>query len=154
MVPVEGEGERMIVYCTGYLGDRVPHGTSKVKRFKQMVEEMDAILFDIRYSPNSVAPCWRRPFLEELLGERYRHVPSLGNRNYRNGGEISIVDLPAGIQQVLTSPKTPVLMCGCESASECHRMVIAQALGAFPEIKDVIEIRWWGAIREGKGGVG
>ena len=102
----------MIAYTTGYLGDRTRKGDGKAARLAALVEEMDLILTDIRHVPWSQAPCWRKASLQQLLGDRYVHIPELGNATKRTG-QITIVDMEAGLDKVLALPKPPLLLCCC-----------------------------------------
>jgi uncharacterized protein (DUF488 family) len=89
-----------------------------------------AVIVDTRYSPNSRAPQWRKEALEAVLGPAcYQWVHSLGNRNYRSGGPISIVDLAHGLRilERLLKDGPVVLLCGCAEADGCHRKVVAEA---------------------------
>ena len=81
-----------------------------------------APLCDIRYSPHSRNPAYTQA--------RYRHVPALGNRNYR-GGEIAIVDYPTGLQQiaaVLQDWPAVILLCVCADVQTCHRKGVGEQL--------------------------
>lgn len=139
-----------IVYMTGYGGQHYkdPRSRTKAAALKQTVEAMDAVLFDIRFSPKSPAPCWQKKNLRELLGDRYRHVPSLGNKNYNNGREIEIVDMAAGVAEILeilACEKRVLLMCGCEDPMSCHRCTIACYLRDYVRpVRSVREVTNWG----------
>ena len=52
----------------------------KPERLRELVAQHNAVLWDIRYSPWSRAPQWRRDALRALLGAAYVLVPALGNR--------------------------------------------------------------------------
>ncbi|NJO82399.1 MAG: hypothetical protein HC828_05975 [Blastochloris sp.] len=52
--------------------------------------QADATILDIRLAARSPAPRWRKSALVQLLGDRYQHVPALGNQNYRSGGRSSL----------------------------------------------------------------
>lgn len=88
---------------------------------------LDAVLVDIRFSPFSQVMKWRREYLQLLLKNRYRHVPDLGNRTYKEG-KITIQNLSLGIKTVQSFGINVVLMCACENLHQCHRFVIAQEL--------------------------
>lgn len=95
--------------------------------------KLDLTIIDTRISPASRNPTWNRDCLQELLGNRYLHVPQLGNRNYKNGGAIAIVDLEAGLKLVmpyLRTGRSVLLMCACTQHESCHRSVVAAALAA------------------------
>lgn len=109
------------IYTTGYTG-------KNPLDLKLLVESTDAILCDIRFSPHSRAPRWEKSALVELLGERYRHVNSLGNMNYKTGVPIKIASLDFGIRLVTSLDKTVILLCACEHYNRCHRKEVAEAL--------------------------
>lgn len=117
----------MVFYTTGYLGDKTPRGQSKPAMLKGVVEALDGVLVDIRYSPRSRAACREKAALQALFGDRYLWVRTLGNANYK-GGEIEIVDLAAGLATVEALPKAPILICACEYPRYCHRTVVGNAL--------------------------
>jgi hypothetical protein len=67
--------------------------------------------------------------LQKVLGERYRHLPALGNRNYK-GGSTDIVDLEEGVAQVgeLSSQQPVILLCVCAKLQRCHRLAVAEVI--------------------------
>lgn len=139
----------MIVYTTGYGGDKTNRGDSKPGRLLQLAEELDAVIFDIRHVPWSKAPCWRKASMAAQFGDRYRHIPALGNRNYNGatGDGFDIVDLQYGICQILHSEKPPLLLCACDLHDGCHRNYVAQFLKGY--VDDVRELTHWGSAGEG-----
>lgn len=110
------------VHTLGYSNIKLP-------RLAELVDELDAIVFDVRFSPRSRNPTWSGGNLRAVLGDRYRHVKDLGNRNYR-GGPIDLVDYEAGRQQIEQSDKPVILMCVCSDYARCHRSTIAARLRA------------------------
>lgn len=102
----------------------------KPEQIKALVEERGAILLDIRYSANSMRPEWRRNALWKLLDDRYQHVPALGNRNYKNGGEIELAAPYKAVPLVkqLLERGPVILMCACRSWQGCHRLTAANYL--------------------------
>jgi uncharacterized protein (DUF488 family) len=111
------------VFTFGYQGKRASDLLARLV-------ELDAVLCDVRLSPRSRwAPEWNRNQLVAQMGDRYLHLPELGNVNYK-GGPVEIVDLDAGLRTVLDLAQTRsvVLMCVCSKLSGCHRATIAQAL--------------------------
>jgi uncharacterized protein (DUF488 family) len=93
----------------------------------------NAVVCDIRYSPASRHPQWRKLQLEQLLGARYQHVQALGNRNYKNGGPIELADYDAGTQviaEMLATGQSVILMCACKDLATCHRRTAAEQLAA------------------------
>lgn len=90
-----------------------------------------AVILDIRFSPNSRVPIWRKEHLEAVLRDEYRWVPALGNRDYRSPGSIRIADLSAGLAIVdrYHDEGTPVvLLCACRDWQSCHRATVAEAI--------------------------
>jgi uncharacterized protein (DUF488 family) len=109
------------VYSIGY-GGRSP------AQLLSILEEKDAVLFDIRFSPASMNPQWSRKQLSQTLGNRYVHVQALGNANYKNGGEIKLVDFDLGRKIIDASAKPVVLMCACKDFRTCHRNTVLAKL--------------------------
>ena len=114
------------IYTAGYTG----------KLVQQLVERacsMDALVLDVRLAPRSRSPAWNKGPLTTALDFRYRHVPALGNQNYKNGGPVAVQDMTAGIAEVeaaLRNYPAVILLCVCKETANCHRGVIAEALRA------------------------
>ena len=121
------------IYMTGYTG-------KDVNDLKPLLETLDAMLIDIRFSPYSRIFHWRKVYLKSLLGDRYRHIANLGNRTYKED-KITIQNLELGIQTILNLPTDIVLMCACEKTENCHRRVIVEKLNEH-KIK-TIQINDW-----------
>lgn len=110
------------VYTLGYSG-------RKPAEIKKIAEKLNAVVFDIRFSPRSRAPQWTKKRLTEVLGiTGYMHLKALGNANYKNGGPIEFVDFEAGLQAIEASSRPVILMCGCKSPNGCHRTTAARQL--------------------------
>ena len=112
------------LYTFGYSG-RLPD------QLRTLAEHLDAVVVDIRFSPRSRTPVWTGGRLRKHLGERYRHLPALGNRNYK-GGPIEFVDLEAGVVEVgeLLRQQPVILLCVCVDVQRCHRLPAAEAIAA------------------------
>jgi uncharacterized protein (DUF488 family) len=110
------------LYTFGYSG-RMPH------ELQTLAEHLAAVVVDIRFSPRSRSPDWTTGRLATLLGERYRHLPALGNRNYK-GGPVEFVDLAAGVVEIgqLLKQRPIILLCGCADVQRCHRRPAAEAI--------------------------
>lgn len=109
---------------------------------EQLMHEDNTLLVDVRYSKASAIPGWHGASLVKRFGERYIYLGrTLGNKNYKNGGLISIVDMEGGIfdlMPVLRDGYTVLLLCGCsqygpskEHPEGCHRKRICEALAAY-----------------------
>ena len=110
-----------IVYTMGYSG-------RKLDDVQRIVQELEAVLFDIRFSPRSRSPVWNGANLRRVLGARYQHIKAHGNRNYK-GGAISVVDYEAGKAAIARSGRPEILMCVCRDCATCHRRTVADRLG-------------------------
>lgn len=90
---------------------------------------LDAALWDIRFSPRSRRPEWSRSQLQRLLGDRYQHVPSLGNRLYKTEA-IELADPEAALPMLDAEPRPIILLCQCRVSATCHRMTAAKFIAA------------------------
>jgi hypothetical protein len=107
-------------YTTGFAG-------KEINDLKSLLDALDAVLVDVRFSPTSEMMRWRQIYLKTLLREKYHHVPPLGNRTFREG-RIQIQNLDLGIKILVSFQTNAVLMCECAEQNECHRLVIAREL--------------------------
>jgi len=91
--------------------------------------QLNAVVVDIRLSPRSRKPEWNKGRLTTMLGNRYLHLPELGNVNYK-GGDILLKDPDVGIAVLLRElqSRSIILMCVCGEFSKCHRRVVADLL--------------------------
>ena len=108
------------IYTTGYTGQ-------DINFLKPLTGKLDAMLIDIRFAPYSQVFHWRKVYLKALLGEKYRHIPNLGNRTFKED-KITIQNLELGIETILNLPVNAILMCACEELENCHRRLIAAEL--------------------------
>ena len=108
-------------YTTGYTGQRV-------EQLPALLDFYDAVLVDIRFAPHSRHLQWTRNYLALMLKDRYRHVPALGNRNYKTHDSIQIHNLEIGIRLLQSWESNVILMCACEKLENCHRRVVKAEL--------------------------
>lgn len=110
------------LYTYGYSG-RTPH------ELQTLAEQLQAVVVDTRFSPRSRIPAWTGGRLRKVLGDRYRHLLALGNRNYR-GGPVEFVDLATGVVEVgeLLRQRPVILLCVCADVQRCHRLPAAEAI--------------------------
>ena len=108
------------VFGTGYSGRTMDD-------LKRILGELDAYLVDIRYTPYSRNPVFRKAALEAAFGDRYVYLRAFGNRNYK-GGPVEIVDYEAGRTALEALDKPALLMCVCRDPKTCHRTTVLQRL--------------------------
>jgi len=103
------------------------------------VDELGALLVDIRYSPWSPAPQWRKTALAELVGtDRYLWLQDLGNVLYKQGG-IKLLAPEAAAERLrpILASQPILLLCACRNVDYCHRLpaaaYLSEALGATIE---------------------
>ena len=109
--------------------------------FQKKVDELNAIIIDIRYNPYSFSPFWQKEYLSRRYQDKYIHIPELGNKNYKTSG-IKIADWEKGLRyliEIFKENKNIVLMCACEELEKCHRAWIAQKLETMFDIS-VVEV--------------
>jgi uncharacterized protein (DUF488 family) len=109
------------LYDLGYLEIK------KLEKLINLVGVLDAVLVDVRFSPNSRNPQWRQAALKKALGDRYIHIKALGNKNYKEG-PIEFLDLQSGLDILahLIKTKNVIIMCACLNRAICHRVIIAE----------------------------
>ena len=107
-------------YTTGFSG-------KDINDLKPMLDALDAVMVDVRFSPASEIMRWRQIYLKTLLRERYHHLPQLGNRVFREG-RMQIQNLDLGIRVLISFAANAVLMCECADPKTCHRLAITQEL--------------------------
>jgi uncharacterized protein (DUF488 family) len=109
-----------MIYTTGYTDKNVAD-------LLPLLENLDAVLVDIRFSPHSRNIVWTKNYLSLLLKNRYQHIPQLGNRTFKEG-KIQIQNLELGIRLITSLESTTVLLCACKKLNECHRFVVMTEL--------------------------
>jgi hypothetical protein len=108
-------------YTTGFAG-------KDINDLKPMLDRLDAVLVDVRFSPGvSELMRWRQVYLKALLREKYRHVAQLGSRANRAGLN-QIQHLELGVKVLVSFGANAVLMCECADLNHCHRLIIAKDL--------------------------
>jgi uncharacterized protein (DUF488 family) len=129
----------MQIYSTGYTG-------KDINELKPMLSALDAVLVDVRFSPNSQVLHWRQMYLKILLKHRYLHVPNLGNRTYKED-KITIQNLRLGVETLVKADENAVLFCACEKVQNCHRRYIIEALNK--QNIEVKELKTWKVVDSG-----
>jgi len=115
-----------MIYTLGYTG-------CDPGDLRDLAHLKSTVVIDTRFSPRSRVPAWDGAALKALLGGSYTHDRNLGNRNYKNGRPIEIVNLRRGLEGVkayLKHDLNVLLLCACSDLKTCHRRVIADALFA------------------------
>ena len=112
-----------------------------------LADRLEADIFDIRLSCRSRRPEWNKGPLSRLFGDRYRHVPALGNLNFKgevvgaDPGRVILANPEAGIAEILQHPRPVILLCQCKDLCGCHRSDVAALLSGRPELT-VEEVTW------------
>lgn len=96
----------------------------KIREVVEQLQALDALLVDVRQSPYTSKPGFKKEELASRLGDRYLHVAALGNVNYEDG-PIELAQPEQGLETIRTLDRPPVLMCGCQSPAQCHRSTVA-----------------------------
>lgn len=114
-----------ILYTLGYTG-------IEPSQLLSLAQQQRAIVLDVRYSPRSRVPQWNGMELARLFGQRYEHLPALGNVNYKSGGPIEINMPTVGVQQVVSilTGQSVILLCVCPDVETCHRKIVAEMVKA------------------------
>lgn len=107
-------------YTTGYAG-------KDINDLKPLLNSLNAVLVDLRFSPTDDVLRWRPIYLKALLRGKYHHIPQLGNRVFREG-KAQIQNLDLGIKILMSFNANAILMCKCGDTNECHRISIAREL--------------------------
>lgn len=109
------------IYTVGY-------GRLAPGEIHEMTLDLGAILVDIRFSAWG-KPGYKKFELVRLFGDRYTHLPALGNAAYKTGG-MQIADYAAGRAFLSTLVQPAILMCACADPDGCHRTVVGALLAA------------------------
>jgi len=109
-------------------------------QFKDLVEDLDALIVDVRYVPYTPLPFWSIGTLQEKFGEKYIHIKELGNINYKDKTNIEIADFSTGLIRFVVASegfKTCILLCGCIDVNKCHRKIVAEKIADQIEVERV-----------------
>jgi len=112
--------QKIKFYTTNYTG-------KDINDLKPILNLLDAMLVDVRFSPTGETLRWRQIYLKALLREKYHHLPQLGSRAFREG-KAQIQNLELGIKVLVSFNTNAILMCECADPKKCHRIIIAQEL--------------------------
>jgi len=110
-----------ILYTAGYSG-------SKVDDLNAYCDALGASLVDVRLNARSRVACWNLTALKTAIGvNRYVHLTTLGNINYRNDGPIELNNPEAALLPILMGLDCGplILVCACKHHEECHRTTAA-----------------------------
>ena len=109
-------------YTLGYTG-------YTVAQIKKLAEELDAVVFDIRFRPHGRNAAFNKSRFIAALEERYEYIGELGNINYKlEMKDTRFVDFEAGISRIVASEKPVIIMCTCKDYFNCHRSIVARRL--------------------------
>lgn len=112
------------VYDLGY------QNVKDISTLVTVVKRLDAILIDVRYSPKSRNTTWSGSNLKKVFGERYIHIPELGNVNYKNDHAIELFNKEKGLKilEGYLTQKNVIIMCACWNRKACHRKLVSRYL--------------------------
>lgn len=115
LLRVASDWQLHTLYTIGYSGQTLAG-------LRAHLNDLGAVLVDIRYSTRSRVKHWRGPELQAYFGDRYWSLACLGNENYR-GGPIKLADPALAVAPMRTAlhAQPVILMCGCPDVQECHR---------------------------------
>jgi hypothetical protein len=110
------------LYTIGYSGQTL-------EGLRARLDELSAVLVDIRFNPRSRVNHWRGSQLKEYFGDRYAALPCLGNENYK-GGRIKLSNPALAIapMRITLQRRSAILLCECWDVSQCHRKKAAAFL--------------------------
>lgn len=111
-------------FLTGYTG----RPTRTPAQLLQLAINLDAIVVDSRYSPQSRVPHWSGTSLKHFLRSRYMWLQAFGNSAYKSGF-VSLVN-PWGGLLLLDKivPHRFIILCACADGEMCHRRQVGQFL--------------------------
>ncbi len=110
-----------MIFTTGYL-------TWTPEALETVVEQLDAMVVDIRLTPQSRNPAWRQNALIKRFDERYIWVKEWGNVRYKIGPPVELLDFDAGLAHVRELSGNLILLCACRQYDACHRKDVAERL--------------------------
>lgn len=126
------------IFTLGYL-----HSTPEA--IQAYVDQLGALVVDIRFSPYSRDPRWAGTAIRDAVGQdNYVWVVELGNVNYKNGKPIELYKphLALRILRPLVEARPIILLCACAHYDTCHRKVAAEYLSdAFDVPVEHLEAR-------------
>jgi uncharacterized protein (DUF488 family) len=113
------------IYTAGYSRLREP------RRLLALLDELDALVIDVRLKPWTRFEGWSRKDREALFGARYRWIEAFGNDNYAGEG-VRLHDPARGLAEVgpILESRSVILLCGCADPTHCHRSTVAARLAA------------------------
>lgn len=95
-----------------------------IEQVATTLQDLDGVLVDIRHAPYTSKPGFTKSELDARFRDRYRHLEAFGNVNYKDG-PIKLANPERGLKVIRELHRVPILMCGCRSATECHRSTVA-----------------------------
>jgi uncharacterized protein (DUF488 family) len=96
-----------------------------IEEVDRQIDELDALLVDVRHSPYTSKPGFSKPELASRFGTDYLHAPEFGNINYDKEEPMSLADPADGLRLLRARDGPFVLLCGCRDPERCHRSRVA-----------------------------
>lgn len=119
------------LYTMGYTGS----STAKIIEAARGAgkNNQPAVIVDIRFSPRSRVNEWDGMTLRSRLdasGIEYRHLPDLGNMNFKSAGPITLKNERNGVHELLglLEKQNCIILCACQWLDECHRKTVAELI--------------------------
>jgi uncharacterized protein (DUF488 family) len=96
-----------------------------------------ALIVDVRRNASSSPPQWTASGLKQIFGERYLHLPALGNHGQAKQGEWRMMNELAALEALSTLAAIYengggplILLCAELHNYHCHRRQVAEQLQA------------------------
>jgi uncharacterized protein (DUF488 family) len=121
-------------FKTGYLGHRV-------EDLAVIREQLNAVVVDIRFRPQSRLPMWRQAALLRVFGDDYVWCQDWGSPNFKAGPPHTMLDLDGGWETIRLIERPVILLCACRDKETCHRKPLSEWLERRHAAK-VTEIDW------------
>jgi uncharacterized protein (DUF488 family) len=108
------------VYTIGY-------GSMTPAKLNGIAQALGAAVVDIRFRAASQRTEWNYSAMKRFFGDRYVHLPTLGNKAYKTGG-MEIADYARGKAAIEQMEQPVILLCACYAPGGCHRTVVGELL--------------------------
>jgi len=112
----------------------------KIEELKAIVDQLDAVIIDCRFSPRSRNATWNQSNLIKTFGDKYAWFQEFGNVNYK-GGPIALKDPIVGLKRAKGFQSNIILLCMCKDYRKCHTKdvitILESDFNAYPRFSDL-----------------